>query len=322
MDWTYEETKSVWQEAETLDFKAAWKSDNIMGHSPYIPIDLRLYEPFVLLSALAEVTKKIRLGTLATPAIRRPPPLIAKMVASIDDISGGRMNLGIGTGDDPVQSRAWGQPFPPAAELVEILRESIEIQKQMWTQRIASYKGKHFQIENTALNPKPVQKPHPPIWIAMRTGTKLMPRLAAEHADGVAVQNGDDTRVEKIINSLKTNCIKLDRDISDIKKARCVWIAFTDGTIEYETVVEKVYDILGFKRMERFFDVVGCFVYGTPTQVAEMIRRRVVDLGFEHVVATPFSVGLDVDTGGLKGSAGNFIGALRYLAKELVPKFN
>jgi len=325
-NWSYPSTRAVWQEAERLGFEAAWTQDNIMGHSPYVPADIAYYEIFTLLAALADATSKIRIGPMATPAVRRIPPLLAKMVASIDSISGGRMNLGIGAGDDELQYRAWGQPFPPAGQRVEILRESIEIMKRMWTQDRASFEGKHFRIENVAMYPKPVQKPHPPIWIAIGQGTKLMPRVAAEYGDGIGVEWGDDQRVRKITEALERNCEELKRDISEITRGRLVWIVFTDGTLDHDAAIEGIYDVVRGKKGPRpphaYFDVLDPVVHGTPEQVVQGLQRRVLSLGFDHVIAVPIAVGIDVDTGGLKGSEGNFIGAMRHLAEKIVPELN
>jgi alkanesulfonate monooxygenase SsuD/methylene tetrahydromethanopterin reductase-like flavin-dependent oxidoreductase (luciferase family) len=326
-NWTYGGTRAVWQEAERLGFEAGWTQDNIMGHAPYVPADTEYFEVFTLLAAIADATSNIRIGPMATPAVRRIPPLIAKMVASLDNISGGRINLGIGAGDDEVQYRAWGQDFPPPAERVAILRESIEIQKLLWTQELASYEGEHFKIRDVALSPKPIQKPHPPIWVAIGQGTKLMPRVAAELADGIGVEWGDDALVRRIIEALEENCSRLGRDIEEIIRGRLVWIIFTDGSKPKDAVIDSIYEVLGYqnaiKSDERvpYFDVLDPIVYGTPEQVIEGLQRRVLDLGFNHVLAVPIAFRIDIDSGGHKGSVGNFIGAMRYLADQVVPQF-
>lgn len=327
-NWSYEGTRAIWQEAERLGFEAAWTQDNIMGHSPYVPADIAYFEIFTLLAALAEATKTIRIGPLATPAPRRIPPLLAKMVASIDNISGGRVNLAIGAGDDEFQYRAWGQKFPPPAQRVQMLRESIQIMKMMWTQELATFEGEHFRVDGTALSPKPIQKPHPPIWVAIGQGTKLMPRLAAELADGIAVEWGIDEVVRKITDEMKRNCDRLGRDFLEITRGRLVWIIFTDGSLNREEAIDGLYDVVRDQHSVRpapehtYFDVVDPVVHGTPDQVCEGLQRRVLDLDFNHVIAVPIAVDIDVDVGELSGSEGNFVGAMRYLAKEIVPKFS
>lgn len=326
-NWTYEGTRAIWQEAERLGFEAGWTQDNIMGHAPYVPADTEYFEVFTLLSAIADATSTIRIGPMATPAVRRIPPLIAKMVASLDNISGGRVNLGIGAGDDEVQYRAWGQDFPLPAQRVAILRESIEIQKLLWTQDRASYKGEHFEIGGVALSPKPIQKPHPPIWVAIGQGTKLMPRVAAEHADGIGVEWGDDALVRRIIQALEENCAALGRDVEEIIRGRLVWIIFTDGSKKKEEVINAIYDVLRYRDAIRpgtqipYFDVLDPIVYGTTEQVLEGLQRRVIDLGFNHVLAVPIAHGTEIDTGGFEGSVGNFIGAMRHMAQHVVPEF-
>jgi alkanesulfonate monooxygenase SsuD/methylene tetrahydromethanopterin reductase-like flavin-dependent oxidoreductase (luciferase family) len=327
-NWSYEGTRAIWQEAERLGFGAAWTQDNIMGHSPYVPADIGYFEVFTLLSAIAQATSKIRIGPMATPVPRRIPPLLAKMVASIDNISNGRVNLAIGAGDDEFQYRAWGQDFPPAPQRVQMLRESIQIMKLMWTQERATFEGKHFRVEGTALSPKPVQKPHPPIWVAIGQGAKLMPKVAAELADGIGVEWGIDDVAGQITEGLKKNCDRLGRDVSEIARGRLVWIIFTDGSLEHDEAIDGLYDVVRGRHATRpsppytYFEVVDPVVYGTAEQVCEGLQRRVLDLDFNHVIAVPIAVGIEVDTGELSGSQGNFIGAMRYLAQKIMPEFN
>lgn len=327
-NWSYEGTRAIWQEAERLGFEAAWTQDNIMGHSPYVPADIGYFEVFTLLSAIAQATSKIRIGPMATPVPRRIPPLLAKMVASIDNISNGRVNLAIGAGDDEFQYRAWGQDFPAPAQRVQMLRESIQIMKLMWTQERATFEGEHFRVEGTALSPKPVQKPHPPIWVAIGQGTKLMPKVAAELADGIGVEWGIDDVVRQITDALERNCDRLGRDSSEITRGRLVWIVFTDGSLDHDMAIEGLYDVVRAEDAPRptpehtYFDVVDPLVYGTADQVCEGLQRRVLDLGFNHVIAVPIAVGIEIDTGELEGSEGNFVGAMRHLAKEIVPEFS
>jgi len=315
--WRYPELRAVFQEAERLGFESIWHHDDIMGHSPHVPLDVPLLDVWTALSALAEATSDIRIGSLATPAPRRYPPLLAKVVASLDNISGGRVNLGLGAGDDASQYKAWGQPFPAAAERVTMLRELIEIQLRMWTQERASFEGKYFRIENAVLSPKPVQKPHPPIWIAISTGTKLMPRVAAEYASGVVVESGDDNIVVQVARAVEKNCEELYRDISEITMARFVWIIFTDGKMDFETMKGKAKVILGHGLP--FTGHVGRLILGTPSQIIDELPRLTLDLGFRHVIVNTVAVGLEVDTGGLEDPAGNFLGAMRLFAQEVMP---
>ena len=155
-----------------------------------------------------------------------------------------------------------------------------------------------------------------------------MPRLAAELADGIAVEWGIDEVVRKITDEMKRNCDRLGRDFLEITRGRLVWIIFTDGSLNREEAIDGLYDVVRDQHSVRpapehtYFDVVDPVVHGTPDQVCDGLQRRVLDLDFNHVIAVPIAVDIDVDVGELSGSEGNFVGAMRYLAKEIVPIFS
>lgn len=141
-----------------------------------------ILECWTTLSALSAVTERIRLGTMVSCNSFRNPSLLAKMGATLDNISEGRLELGIGAGVQKKEHIAYGFPFPSSKARIERLKEAVEIIKKMWTEEKASYKGKHYTIRDAVCEPKPLQKPHPPITIG-GGGEKLMLRVTAQHAD-------------------------------------------------------------------------------------------------------------------------------------------
>ena len=317
--WTYPELRAVALEAERLGFAALWQQDNIMGHVPYTPLGIPIFDTWPTLSALADATSKIRLGSLATPAVRRYPPLLAKTIACLDNISNGRINVGLGAGDVEIHYTSIGQRFPPPAERVAILREAIEVMKLMWTQEFATFRGEHFHIENAMLNPKPVQKPHPPVWVASTRGTRLMPRVVAECADGVAIECADDAIVAKVVQAIERNCELLNRDMSEITLARTSVLVFTNGTLDFNAVLQGLGRLFGFQIADNWANVYEPVIFGTPSQIAEELHRRFVAFGFRHIVVYPYAVDLEVDTGDLSAGPGNFIGSMRMFAQEIMP---
>lgn len=163
-------------ECERLGYHSVWLDDHLMlNNAPIL-------ECWTTLSALSTVTKKIRLGTMVTCNSFRNPALLAKMAATLDNISAGRLELGIGAGVQKNEHNAYGFSFPSPKTRIERLNEAVEIIKKMWTQKKASYNGKHYQIVDTVCEPKPVQNPHPPIVIC-GGGEKLTLKVTARHAD-------------------------------------------------------------------------------------------------------------------------------------------
>ena len=181
---TYPEVREVARKAEQLGLHSLWIWDHFFGPlGSQRPDRKPLLEAWTTLSALAEATSKLRLGTLVTAMSYRQPSLLAKIISCLDHISNGRVEVGVGAGWYMREYQAYGYTFPPAATRIEQLREGIAIMKAMWTEPKASFKGKHFTVHEAQNDPKPVQKPHPLIWIG-GWGEKLLLRAVAELADG------------------------------------------------------------------------------------------------------------------------------------------
>ena len=143
---------------------------------------LPILECWSTLSALSTVTKKIRLGTMVTCNSFRNPALLAKMAATLDNISNGRLELGIGAGIQKNEHDAYGFPFLSAKDMVERLSEAVEIIKKLWTENEVSYRGKHYLLKNAVCEPKPLQNPHLPIVIGGGR-EKLTLKVTARHAE-------------------------------------------------------------------------------------------------------------------------------------------
>ena len=127
--------------AEETGFDSYWTMDNVVLIHPDTEEQLPVFETWTLLPALAAVTKKIRMGPLVTPCNRRHPALFAKMTTTFDRISNGRLDLGLGPGDDPIYFVPWGMSYPKTSVRIKILREEIEVLKRMWTEERASFEG-------------------------------------------------------------------------------------------------------------------------------------------------------------------------------------
>jgi F420-dependent oxidoreductase-like protein len=139
-------------------------------------------DAWATLAGLAAVTERIRLGTMVSPATFRRPSILARMVATVDHISGGRVELGLGAGWNQSEHEAYGFPFPELAERIEILEEQLEIVHRQWTEDEFSFDGRHYRLRDSRAQPKPLQQPHPPIVMGGSAGPRVA-RLAARWAD-------------------------------------------------------------------------------------------------------------------------------------------
>lgn len=205
--------RDVVLECERLGYHSVWLDDHLMFK------DRPMLECWSTLAALSAVTTRIRLGTMVTCASFRNPALLAKIAATLDVISGGRLEFGIGAGVQEAEHRAYGFPFPTASIRIERMKETVEIIKNLWTEEKASYTGKHYSVKEAACEPKPLQKPHPPITIG-GSGEKLTLKVTAQHADRYDwgyVPSLDLYRHK--LRVLESHCSAVGRDFRDIEKS-------------------------------------------------------------------------------------------------------
>ncbi len=173
---SFNRVRDVVLECERLGYHSVWLDDHLMSDKRPI------LECWTTLAALSSLTTRIRLGTMVLCSSFRNPALLAKMAATLDVISGGRLEFGIGAGVQKEEHAAYGLPFPEAKIRIERMKEAVETIKKMWTEEKASYKGKNYEINEAVCEPKPVQKPHPPITIG-GCGEKLTLKVTAQYAD-------------------------------------------------------------------------------------------------------------------------------------------
>ena len=172
----FNRVRDVVLECERLGYHSVWLDDHLMfGKRPIL-------ECWTTLATLSSLTTRIRLGTMVLCSSFRNPALLAKMTATLDVISGGRLEFGIGAGVQKEEHIAYGIRFPEARIRIERMKEAVEIIKKMWTEKKASYKVKHYEISEAICEPKPLQKPHPPITIG-GGGEKLTLKVTAQYAD-------------------------------------------------------------------------------------------------------------------------------------------
>ncbi|WP_455367511.1 LLM class flavin-dependent oxidoreductase [[Eubacterium] cellulosolvens] len=283
---------------EDLGYDNLWIADHlILGDKGEIA------ECWTTLSALASVTKRIRLGPLVLCEAFRNPALVAKMVTTLDNITDGRVDYGVGAGYNSFEANSYGIPWlDRASERIKRTEEGIEIVKRMWTEDRPTYEGSFYRIKEVICLPKPVQKPHPPIWIAGQ-GDKML-RTVAKYANG---WNWFSTTVEehqKLMDRLKDSCNSIGRPYDEITIS---WEGLIVIAEDNSALKKKIDDIrrlnplypLSFedritpkyppqfswqsfiKGQPEPFDFRAHNLVGTPGEIIERIREY-TDIGVEH----------------------------------------
>jgi alkanesulfonate monooxygenase SsuD/methylene tetrahydromethanopterin reductase-like flavin-dependent oxidoreductase (luciferase family) len=209
----FDNVRDVVLECERLGYHSVWLDDHLMlGKRPIL-------ECWTTLSALSSITAKIMLGTMVLCTSFRNPALLAKMAATLDVISNGRLEFGIGAGVQRDEHIAYGVSFPEPSVRISRMREAVEIVKKMWIEEKASYAGKYYKIRAAVCEPKPVQKPHPPITIG-GSGEKLMMKVAARHADRYDWGYLSSFELYKHkLRVLESRCKAVGRDFQEIEKS-------------------------------------------------------------------------------------------------------
>ena len=214
---TYTDILHAWQDADELGLDSAFVFDHLMPiqSDPAGPC----FEGWTLLAALAAQTRRVQPGVLVTGNTYRWPAVLAKMAATVDHVSGGRLILGMGAGWFELEHKAYGIPFHTAGQRARRLVEAVEVVKRLFTQERTSYAGKYYQVEEAPFEPKAVRKPHPPLLIG-GMGPKVVQPLAARHADiwhFFAPEDVEETR--RIIGRFDDLCRAAKRDPSAVEKS-------------------------------------------------------------------------------------------------------
>ena len=180
--------------AESAGFDGAWVFDHF---SPlYGDPNGPCLEGWTLLAGLAAITSRIRLGVLVTGITYRHPSVLATEAITVDHISNGRLELGMGAAWHQPEHEALGIPFPPIRERAERLEEGVQVIRLLMTKDRASFSGRHYHLRNASYHPRPVQRPHPPIWIGA-SGEQLMLPIVARQADAWHAFGSDQSMVRK-----------------------------------------------------------------------------------------------------------------------------
>jgi len=259
---TWDELLARVRFAEAAGFDGAWVFDHF--RALYGDPDGPCLEGWTLLAALGASTQRIRLGTLVTGITYRHPSLLATEAVTVDHVSGGRLEFAVGAAWQEQEHHALGFDFPSVRERSERLEEAVRVMRLLMTEDGASFSGKHYRLENATYRPRPVQQPHPPIWIGAR-GEQLMLPIVGRLAD-VWHAGGRAENLERKWKVVSEHAAKAGRDPAGIVRASD--LSISEPWDEVRAQAESLRDIgvtylcvswpgQGQGRVEEFLDRIG-----------------------------------------------------------------
>jgi F420-dependent oxidoreductase-like protein len=276
----YNVLRRVWLEAERLGFHSGWLFDHLFELPGVGPSKEPCLECWTTLSALAVETTRLRLGVTVICNNYRNPALLAKMASTLDLISCGRLEFGIGSGWAEVEHKAYGYPFDKPAIRIGKLREAVKIIEKMWTEEETSFHGRYYDVNDAVNNPKPIQKPHPPIWIG-GGGEGITLKAIAELADGCNFIGLSPEEYRHKMGVLEAHCVKVDREFGKIQKSWQGRIMLAENEAELKekcrrySISDASHNIVGtpekcVERINEYTDLgVTCFMLSFPEAARE-----------------------------------------------------
>ncbi len=258
----------VARRAEQLGYDSLWVYDHF--HNVPRPANEAVFECWSTMAAISQLTSTIRLGQMVGCNSYRNPAVLAKITANIDVMSGGRLDWGIGAGWYENEYRAYGFDFPRPKDRIGMLDESVQIVRSMWTKPETTISGRYYDVRRAQCDPKPIQSPHPPIWIG-GSGEQLTLRVVAKYADCSNFGGLPEMWAHKR-DVLRDHCAAVGRDPNEI---RMTW---SPEVLVRRTEAE--IDALGSQTLwgQPADEWRANNLVGTPEQVAEKMRTY-VDLG-------------------------------------------
>ncbi len=268
----WETMKGLAQHADAGPWESVWVYDHF--HTVPKPTGDN-HEAWTLMSAFGAVTTRVRLGQMCTCMSYRNPVYLAKVAATCDAISGGRIEMGIGAGWYENEWRAYGYGFPPPRERLRMLEEGVQIFRQAWTEGTVSFEGKYYQADRAIVAPKPLQEGGIPLWIA-GGGEKVTLRIAARYA---RYTNFDGTLEGFTRKSaqLAEHCRDVGSDFDAIVRSANYNVAIgeteTDVEQRLEALKARLEPIVGAGRAEtQLGSIRGLPAHGTPEQIVANLR--------------------------------------------------
>ncbi|MEX2557705.1 MAG: LLM class F420-dependent oxidoreductase [Actinomycetota bacterium] len=294
---TWDEIVKMWRRAEDLGYDTAWTYDHFTAvmMDPMTPC----LEAWSCLAALAVHTERIRLGAMVTGNTYRHPAVLAKIATTVDVISNGRLEFGIGAGWYEPEHAMFGLPFGSVGERAERLDEALTVIRSLWREQHTTFEGTHYALSEAVAEPKPVQVPHPPITIAA-VGEKRMLPIVARHADAWT-SFGSPEIFRRRGELLSEMCEAEGRDAAAIEKAVLLPAVIAEDMEPYAFMVQ------GWAAYQGVEEAEGkrWMLAGPPDEVCRQVDAY-LDAGVGHIILliTPFN-----------------IEALERFAEEVMPRY-
>ena len=215
MGGSYAEVLEAWLEADRLGFDTGWLHDHLLNQNDITrPED----EGWTVLTALLVQSRRIRGGLMVTANTFRHPGVLAKIATTVDVVSGGRLEIGLGAGWFEEEHRQYGLALPPLSERMARLEEASQVLEALWTAPRASFAGVHYQLREAIHEPKPVQRPHPPLVIGT-SGERLGLRIAARHAQTWNMARATPEEFARKSARLDQHCREIGRDPAEVERS-------------------------------------------------------------------------------------------------------
>jgi F420-dependent oxidoreductase-like protein len=296
----FETMVRVAQTAERLGFDSVWLFDHF--HTYHRPVLETTFEAWTSTAALARETSRIRMGQMVTCAGYRNPALLAKMASTVDVMSAGRLDFGIGAGWYEHEYVAYGYPFPPVPVRLRMLAESLQVIHAMWSEPYASFEGEFYRIDGAINEPKPVQRPHPPVWVG-GAGEKVTLRLAARYGDATNFGGHLDDMgwYRHKFDVVRGHCEALGRDPDTMVRSTNVETTFAMAGDDPEALT------LRYRRDQTLAEYRTHAVVGGSQEVIDTYGR-LIDAGVDYIVIS--------DVPGLA-----HLDVLEALAADVLPAF-
>ncbi|MDR2985254.1 MAG: LLM class F420-dependent oxidoreductase [Nocardiopsaceae bacterium] len=226
-DATIDQLRAVWRIADEAGFDHCWCMDHLATLGPRD--DGPIFEAWTLLAGMAVATSRTRIGCMVTGNTYRHPALLAKAAVTVDHLSGGRLEFGLGAGWAENEHTMLGLPFGAKGDRADWLEEACQVIQSLWTQPRTSLDGKQYKITEAVAEPKPVQQPYPPIWIG-GSGRQRTLRITARYADVWNAAGGSPAEVAETSAVLDQRCEEIGRDPEQIR--RSVQMRFAEANDE------------------------------------------------------------------------------------------
>jgi F420-dependent oxidoreductase-like protein len=250
---------------EQAGFHSLWLADHLWARG--MP-DVDYLESWTALTALAMCTTRLRLGTLVLCNSYRNPALVAKMAATFDRISGGRLELGIGAGWMDEEYRGYGYHFPTTRVRIEQLEEGLEVMRRLFGETRSTFQGKYYALDDAPNNPKPLQTPAPPITIG-GAGERLLLKVVAKYADRWNCPMNAAHELPHKLEVLRSHCAEVGRDPNDITVSEQAIVVLGADDADFKNRWALAKQLLG-----DFADLDALAVRGTPDAVVDGLRAK------------------------------------------------